>query len=73
MIVITLTEILFFTFWGVLILTIGIVKFMEWLQQRNCGHTRYRENQACNAICIDCHKNLGFIANIREKNPKGER
>lgn len=29
--------------------------------QRRCPHRRIAETQACDAICSDCGKNLGFI------------
>jgi hypothetical protein len=35
-------------------------------QQRGCMHPRFRETSACDAICLDCGKNLGFIGTWRE-------
>lgn len=32
-----------------------------------CKHPRYRENRACDAICSDCGRNLGFIQPLRER------
>jgi hypothetical protein len=42
------------------------------LTVESCTHSLYREDQACDAICMICKKNLGFIQNQREKNPHGE-
>lgn len=36
------------------------------LQQYRCKHLHYRETGACDAICNDCGKNLGFIGRIRD-------
>lgn len=41
------------------------------IRQRFCKHEMFTENRACDAICADCGKNLGFIGNIRGK--KGHR
>lgn len=42
------------------------------IKQKLCKHERYRENMSCHAICLKCAKDMGFIQNIREKNPRGE-
>ena len=34
-------------------------------KQSKCEHKDYRETMACNAVCSDCGKNLGFIGNVR--------
>ena len=36
-------------------------------QQMRCKHKRYFETTKCDAICIDCGKNLGFIGNLKRK------
>jgi len=33
-----------------------------------CEHLRVRENMACDALCRDCGKNLGFIQKWRDVN-----
>lgn len=42
--------------------------FKEW----RCKHAEhdFRENMACDAICCNCGKNLGFIGRIREQRSK---
>lgn len=42
------------------------------VRQARCVHERYYETMACDAICMNCDKNLGFIAEARKLNPKGE-
>jgi hypothetical protein len=37
------------------------------IKQWRCKHLQYRETMACDAICRDCNKNLGFIGTIRDK------
>lgn len=44
----------------------------HYFKHRNCIHDTYFETRACNAICIKCGKNLGFIQDQRNKFPKGE-
>jgi len=52
----------------------GVVRFRKYLRQNKCSHDRWYETQACDAICNDCSKNLGFIGTVREKRGvKGER
>jgi hypothetical protein len=33
-----------------------------------CKHLRVRESMACDAICRDCHRNIGFIGAWRDAN-----
>ena len=33
----------------------------DWWKQRNCKHEKHYEDMACDAICYNCKKNLGFI------------
>lgn len=47
-----------------------LVAFPIWLRQRKCNHPRVNETQACEAICNECGKNLGFIGTWREKQKK---
>ncbi len=37
-----------------------------------CKHLRVRETMACDAVCRDCGRNLGFIQNWRDAN-RGKR
>ncbi|CAJ0710574.1 hypothetical protein LMG7143_01628 [Ralstonia thomasii] len=49
----------------------GIVLLALWLptwrKQSKCSHDRVHETQACDAICLRCGKNLGFIDTWREQ------
>jgi hypothetical protein len=35
-----------------------------------CKHLEYKENLACNCICTNCGRNLGFIGTVRKTNPE---
>lgn len=43
-----------------------------YLHKKVCKHEKYRETRACDAICVNCGKNLGFIQGMRIDNPEGE-
>jgi hypothetical protein len=59
--VISLVIIVFF------VLALLIVSIRTHLEQSKCKHEKYFETSSCNAICIKCGKNLGFIGNLRDK------
>lgn len=43
-----------------------LVVFCRWhIRQKRCKHASYHETGACDAVCNDCGKNLGFIGRIR--------
>ncbi len=42
-----------------------IVVLYHTLRQAGCKHGRYVETSACDAVCADCGKNLGFIGTVR--------
>lgn len=48
----------------ILFYTVHSVK--TYFQQRKCTHDSVFETRACDAICNDCGKNLGFIQNWRD-------
>ena len=50
------------------IATIIIVGVIQWYNESRCKHDGgYNETQACDAICRQCGKNLGFIGKLRDK------
>lgn len=51
----------------------GALLARKFIKQTFCKHSRYRENISCEAVCLKCNKKLGFIADVREKNPRGEK
>ena len=68
------------TFWPLetlaeLIVTVVVVMafVIVWvlpniIKQYRCRHDGgFYETRACNAICRQCSKNLGFIGNLRDK------
>lgn len=49
----------------VILLTIALLSSLHrYVKQSFCKHEKYRENMACDAICVECDKNLGFIGNV---------
>ncbi len=55
----------------IVVLAIAIIAVLisvpRLIRQSRCKHLHYHETSACNAICYDCGKNLGFIGLIRDK------
>jgi len=50
------------------IATITIISVIQWYKESRCKHDGgYNETQACDAICRQCGKNLGFIGKLRDK------
>lgn len=67
MLIITFSEIVGIVFISVIILINLGIWTHDRLKQYRCKHPRYYENRACDAICSDCGKKLGFIGDIREQ------
>ena len=45
-----------------------IIVVIQWYKESRCKHDGgYSETQACDAICRQCGKNLGFIGKLRDK------
>ncbi|WP_423197893.1 hypothetical protein DFLDMN_001533 [Cupriavidus sp. H19C3] len=45
---------------------IAVLSAQKWLRQARCKHGgRLYETQACEAICQQCGKNLGFIGALK--------
>lgn len=38
----------------------------KWWRHRKCQHKRVMETMACDAVCRECGKNLGFIQKWRD-------
>ena len=56
---------------GLIILFVIILFYMfsgikHYFKYKNCKHDKVYETRACDAICINCGKNLGFIGNWHE-------
>ena len=60
------------TLWGaigavaLLVALYVLASLPRLLKQRRCNHPAVNETQACDAICRECGKNLGFIKNRRD-------
>lgn len=71
-VVVTLMEILGIFIFLVMLSVLIYYSIVEYLRERKCKHDKgVRETQACEALCVVCGKNLGFIGTWREKNIKG--
>lgn len=69
MLIITFIEILLVI---VLLLVYGLLAFSDYITQKMCEHDEgVRETRSCDAICVKCRKNLGFIG--KEENKKRKR
>ena len=54
--------IVFFVFWILILLTIwAYFTLPRAIKQYKCKHERVFETRACDAICSECNKNLGFM------------
>lgn len=52
---------------GFVMAVYGLYQLPGAIRQWRCKHARAFENGRCDAICYDCHKNLGFIGTWRDK------
>jgi hypothetical protein len=55
---------IFCVLWAVLLIPYYL---MNWWKNLRCKHDKVWENQACNAICRKCGKDLGFIGKWRDR------
>lgn len=46
---------------------------VTWIKQARCKHMTFRENRACDAICLSCNKNLGFVGRLSKRGNSNER
>lgn len=57
--------------YGMFVVMVLLVLFFNklpiWYRQRHCKHPRVWETMACDAVCVDCRKNLGFIGTWRDQ------
>lgn len=54
------------------LMVIFLISVPSAVRQSRCKHERFRETSACDAICCNCGKNLGFIGAVREDRSKEE-
>lgn len=50
-----------------LLFVVALCRLPSALRRLRCKHERFIETRACDAICTDCGKNLGFIGTVREE------
>lgn len=62
------SQVIFFGTLLVIIFAFFIVTALPgYIKQIRCKHDTYRETTACDAVCTDCGKNLGFIQKLRDR------
>lgn len=44
----------------------GVVSIPSYLRSKRCSHEQVHERPNCDAVCMECGKNLGFIKNWRD-------
>lgn len=65
--IITPGDVLGFAALVVCLLFMAAVGVVRAVKRMLCRHDRVRETRACDAVCMDCGENLGFIGTYREK------
>jgi hypothetical protein len=53
-----------------LLFVLALFRVSDAMRRRRCKHERFHETRSCDAICIDCGMNLGFIGTMREQRAK---
>lgn len=64
--------IILIAFFAIVAVGMFVAEVRAWSRHRKCAHQRIRETMGCDAICIECAKNLGFIGAWRDKKKGGE-
>ena len=59
--------ILFAMIAAIVLIVVALLSLPRMWRQARCKHLRFYETGACDAICRDCGKNLGFIGAWRDK------
>ena len=67
MFIYTIGDIIEVAFMVVILVAITCIMILKFMQQYRCSHEKYFETMACNAVCIKCGKNLGFIGSVQEE------
>lgn len=57
---------------AVVLLTVLVSAVSKYIKQSMCKHEHYFETMACDAVCRDCGKNLGFIGNVQKERSSGK-
>lgn len=64
----TIGDVIGVTVVAIMVMIVLFVSIAEWIMKARCKHDGgMNETQACDAICMQCGKNLGFIGTWREK------
>ena len=65
LLMVTIGEIIGITFFFIFMVVACYHIVRMKIRRTFCFHTKYSENRACQAICDNCGKNLGFIGTVR--------
>lgn len=68
--VITIGDIIFLGVIATIITVALVIGVRSYIVQRRCKHETYGETAACQAVCHDCGKDLGFIGLVRARDRK---
>lgn len=67
MFVYTIEDIIGITFFLLMLVIFGVTIIKRYAIQSFCKHEKYHETMACDAVCQNCGKNLGFIGNVQKE------
>lgn len=61
MFIFTVVDLIGLVISGIFLVILAWLHLKNWWKVRKCTHEKVRENMACDTICCNCNKNLGFI------------
>lgn len=67
LLMVTIGEVIGITFFFIFMVVVLYHFVRMKIRQTFCYHKKYYETMACQAVCSDCGKNLGFIGAVRER------
>ena len=67
MFIYTIGDIVWIVFLLLMLVILAIAAIERWARQAFCKHEKYHETMACDAVCIKCGKNLGFIGGVQKE------
>lgn len=65
--VLTLSDVIAICLFGIVLVAAVVSASARFMRQIRCKHERVYETQACDAICVSCGRNLGFIQKWRDR------
>ncbi len=68
----TIADLLMVSACGLVALIYVGCRAIDFWKMINCSHEKYFENRVCQAICVKCGLDLGFIGTVREERRRDE-